>query len=72
MEQALLQEFARQADHLVAKRRRQVAAQHQIVAELELAGRDATEARKLLGQFEACLFLQVNDRDRLHNYLGLD
>jgi hypothetical protein len=71
MEPIVLQEYAVQADRLVAERRRQVAHQHEIVTELECAGRNSQEARKLLRQVEACLMLQVADRDRLHRHLGL-
>jgi hypothetical protein len=71
MEPTILQEYAAQADRLVAERRRQMAHQHEIVSELECAGRNAQQAKKLLRQFEACLLLQIIDRDRLHRYLGL-
>lgn len=71
MEPIILQEYAAQADRLVAERRRQVARQHEIVTDLECAGRDSQEARNLLRQFEACLTLQIADRDRLHEHLGL-
>jgi hypothetical protein len=71
MEQVTLREYAAQADRLVAERQRQVAHQHEIVSDLECAGRNSQQARKLLREFEACLTLQVADRDRLHQQLGL-
>jgi hypothetical protein len=71
MEPIILQEYAAQADRLLAERRRQVAHQHEIVTDLECAGRNSQEARKLLCQYEACLALQVADRDRLHRHLGI-
>jgi hypothetical protein len=71
MEPVILQEYAAQADRLVAERRRQVVRQSEIVTDLECAGQDAQEARKLLRQYEACLLLQIADRDRLHEHLGL-
>jgi hypothetical protein len=71
MERFILQEYAAQADRLVAERRRKVAHQHEIVSELECAGRNSQQAKKLLRQFEACLLLQVADRDRLRRHLGL-
>jgi hypothetical protein len=70
MESIILQEYAAHADRLVAERRRQVAHQHEIVTALECAGRNSQDARKLLHQFEACLAVQVADRDRLHLHLG--
>ena len=72
MERSILQEYAVQADCLVAQRRRQVAHQHEIVSELECAGRNSQEARKLLREFEACLVLQVADQVRLRRHLGLE
>jgi hypothetical protein len=71
MEPTILQEYASQSDRLVADRRRQVAHQHEIVSELEGAGRDSREAKKLLRQLEASLVLQVADRHRLHWQIGL-
>jgi hypothetical protein len=71
MEPTILREFATQSDRLVADRRRQLAHQHEIVSELEGAGRDSREAKELLRQFEAALVLQVADRHRLHWQLGL-
>jgi hypothetical protein len=44
---------------------------HEIVTNLECAGRNSQEARKLLRDFEACLVLQAADRDRLDRQLGL-
>ena len=71
MEPLILQQYAAEADKLLAQRCRQVAHQHEIVTNLEGAGRDSQDARKLLREFEACLALQVADRDRLHRQLGL-
>ncbi len=71
MERIVLQEYAAQADRLVAERRRQVARHHEIVTDLECAGRNSQEARKLLREFEACLVLQVADQVRLSHHLGL-
>ena len=71
METIILREYAAQADRLIAERRRQVAHQHEIVTDLECAGRDSQEARRLLREFEACLILQVADRNRLHEHLAL-
>jgi hypothetical protein len=71
MEPDILQEYAAQADRLIRERRHQLARQHEIVTDLECAGRDAQEAKKLLRQFEASLVLQLADRDRLHEHLGL-
>jgi hypothetical protein len=71
MEPVILQEYAAQADQLVAERRRQVAHQQEIITDLECAGRSSHEARKLLRQYEACLTLQLADQDRLHRHLGL-
>jgi hypothetical protein len=71
MEPVILKEYAAQADRLVAERRRQVAHQHEIVTDLECAGRNSQEARKLLRQYEACLVLQVADQDRLHRHFGV-
>jgi hypothetical protein len=71
MEPLILQQYAAEADRLLAQRCRQVAEQHQIVANLECVGRNSHEARKLLRDFEACLALQVADRDRLHRQLGI-
>ena len=71
MEPDILQEYAAQADRLIRERRHQLARQHEIITDLECAGRDSQEARKLLRQFEACLTLQISDRDRLHEHLGL-
>jgi hypothetical protein len=41
MEPVILKEYAAQADRLVAERRRQVAHQHEIVTDLECAGRNS-------------------------------
>lgn len=71
MESLILQQYAAEADRLLAQRCRQVADQHEIVTNLECAGRNSQEARKLLREFEACLALQAADRDRLHRQLGL-
>jgi len=71
MEPLVLQQYAAEADRLLAERCRQVAHQHEIVSNLEYVGRNAQEARKLLREFETCLALQAADRDRLHSQLGL-
>lgn len=71
MEPLILQQYAAEADRLLAERCRQVAHQHEIVNKLEDAGCSSREARKLLREFEACLVLQVADRDRLHRHLCL-
>jgi len=71
MEPLILQQYAAEADRLLAQRCLQVAHQHEIVINLESAGHDSREARKLLQEFEACLVLQSADRDRLHRQLGL-
>jgi hypothetical protein len=71
MEPLILQQYAAEAERLLAQRRRQVAHQHEIVTDLERTGRNSHEARNLLRQFEACLALQVADRDRLQQHLGL-
>jgi hypothetical protein len=71
MEPTILREYVAQADSLILERRRQLAHQHEIVSGLECAGRNSQEARELLREFEACLTLQVADRDRLHQQLGL-
>ena len=71
MESLILREYAAEADRLLAQRCREVAHQHEIVITLECAGRNSHEARKLLREFEACLVLQVADRDRLHRQLGV-
>jgi hypothetical protein len=71
MEPFILKEYAAHADRLIAERRRQLAHQHEIVSDLECAGRNSQDARKLLQQYAACLALQVADRDRLHRHLGL-
>jgi hypothetical protein len=56
---------------LISSSRSGSAHQHEIVSELECAGRNSRQARKLRREFEACLTLQVADRDRLHQQLGL-
>ena len=54
MEPLILQQYAAEAERLLAQRRRQVAHQHEIVTDLERTGRNSHEARNLLRQFEAC------------------
>jgi hypothetical protein len=71
MEPLILQQYAAEADRFLAQRCREVAHQHEIVIHLEGAGRNSKEARKQLRELEACLALQVADRDRLHRQLGL-
>jgi len=71
MEPFILQQYAAEADRLLAQWCRQVAHQHEVVINLECAGRNSREARKLLREFEACLALQAADRDRLRRQLGL-
>jgi hypothetical protein len=67
----ILQQYAAEADRLLGQRCRQVAHQHEIVTHLESAGRCSKDARQLLRELEACLALQVSDRDRLNRQLGL-
>jgi hypothetical protein len=71
MEPFILQQYAAEADRLLAQRCRQVAHQHEIVTYLEGAGRNSRDARNLLRELEACLALQVADRTRLNRQLGL-
>jgi hypothetical protein len=71
MEPLILQQYAAEADRLLAQQCRQVAEQHQIVTNLECAGLNSKGARKLLRDFEARLALQVADRDRLYRQLGI-
>jgi hypothetical protein len=71
MEPLILQQYAAETDRFLAQRCRQVAHQHEVVTNLECAGRNSREARMLLRELEACLALQAVDRDRLHRQLGL-
>jgi len=48
MEPLILQQYAAETDRLLAQRCRQVAHQHELVTNLECAGRNSREARKLL------------------------
>jgi hypothetical protein len=63
-------------DHLaivrrhVAKGEQIVARQREIIARLESAGCDASDAKRLLLQFEELQSLHVADRDRLEKALA--
>jgi len=70
VEPTIFQEYLTEADRLVAERWRKVAHQREVVLQLECAGRNSQEAQEALRQYEACLTLQVADRDRLHQHVG--
>jgi hypothetical protein len=54
-----------QAERQVCEGMVRVRRQRQLVKELERDGRDASEPRWLLNQFEELLALHIHDRDRL-------
>jgi len=70
MEPTIFQEYLTEADRLVTEQWRKVARQREVVLQLECAGRNSQEAQEALRQYEACLTLQVADRDRLHQHVG--
>ena len=54
-----------QAEAAVALGRKNIARQHEIIAELEQVGHDAVTAKALLVGFEATQTLHIADRDQI-------
>ena len=62
---AMIRDYLALAGRHVAEGERNIAEQREIIAELERDGRDTTQARALLEQFEELEVLHIEGRDRL-------
>ncbi len=58
-------EYLEQAERHIALAKRQIAAQEQMIANLDRLGRDTTEARRLLDTFHMAQAQYVHHRDRV-------
>jgi hypothetical protein len=65
MDRATLEEHLAHAEELVARGERRIADQRELVAELELGGQDAMQARQLLARYEELQGMLIVNRDRL-------
>ena len=70
MDRAVIEERLAMAERHITVGESHIARQRELVAELDQNGRDAAEAVKLLGLFEATQALHVADRDRLRAQLA--
>ena len=62
---AMIRDYLALAEQHVAEGERNIAEQRETIAELERDGRDTTQARALLEQFEEVKVLHIEGRDRL-------
>src|SRR5262245_3368529 len=70
MDRALLQDHFTKAERHVIESEGHILRQKQLIAKLERSGHDATEAKRLLAEFQALLALHIADRDRLRAQLA--
>ncbi len=70
MDRTILLDHLALAERHVAEGRRHLASQKQVIVRLENGGHDATEARRLLLNFEDVQRMHVADRDRLKKELA--
>jgi len=70
MDREMLQKHLAQAEEHVALGEHHVSRQREVVAELERAGHDTAEARRLLAHFEQMQKMHLADRDRIRHEMA--
>lgn len=70
MDREMLERHLAQAEKHIATGRKNLARQREVIAEIEREGRDTTEARVALNQFEELQAMHIADRDRIQRELA--
>ncbi len=70
MNRAMLEQLLAQAEEHIALGQHHIARQRELVAKLERAGSETTDARRLLANFETAQEMHLAHRDRVLNALA--